>query len=88
MSLLNELVVKLWMPLNDVKQTSLMVSGFQAKVLLQCPMLFKAMILTWRFRYHKSSINPPGEIYIFQTHLRGWGLIETGGLLERGAYLI
>ena len=28
------LVVKLWMPLNDIKQTSLMVSGFQAKVLL------------------------------------------------------
>ena len=43
-SLLSGLVVKLWMPLSDVKQTSLMVSGFQAKVLLQCPMLFKAMI--------------------------------------------
>lgn len=56
MSLLSGLVVKLWMPLNDVKQTSLMVSGFQAKVLLQCPMLFKAMIETWRFRYHKSSM--------------------------------
>ena len=34
MSLLSGLVVKLWMPLSDVKQMSLMVSGFQAKVLL------------------------------------------------------
>ena len=31
---------------------------------------------------------PPGA-YLVQTHLRGGGgLIETGGLLERGAYLI
>ena len=33
-------------------------------------------------------LSPPrGGAYLFQTHLRG-GLIETGGLFERGAYLI
>ena len=41
-----------------------------------------------------TNVNPlltPSGAYLVQTHLRGWGggrLTETGGLLERGAYLI
>ena len=33
------------------------------------------------FIYHKSSIKPPREAYLFQAHLRV-GLIETGGLFN------
>ena len=32
-------------------------------------------------KFRKSSIKPPPEAYLFQTHLRG-GLIETGGLFN------
>ena len=35
------------------------------------------------YTYHKSSIKPPREAYLFQAHLRG-GLIETRGLFEKG----
>ena len=39
--------------------------------------------------YRKYSIKPPQGAYLFQAHLRrGGGLTETGGLFERGAYLI
>ena len=38
--------------------------------------------------YRKSSINPPGGAYLFQAYLRGReGLIETGGLFQRGGGL-
>ena len=42
--------------------------------------------------YLKSSIKPPpprGGLNLIETHLKGkgGGLIETGGLLERGSYI-
>ena len=48
-----------------------------------CPQFIYLMLLFQGYR--KSSIKPPsgGGAYLFQTHLTG-GLIEMGGLFERG----
>ena len=48
----------------------------------------RAKILNWKYR--KSSIKPRPGAYLYQAHLKE-GLIETGGLSEKGgggAYLI
>ena len=42
-----------------------------------------------RLKYRKSSIKPPGGLFFPSTFEEGGGgLIEGGGLKERGAYLI
>lgn len=42
------------------------------------------------FYYRKSSINPPGLLILntFEGAGGGGGLLETGDIFERGAYLI
>ena len=52
-----------------------------------CPQFIYLLLLFQGYR--KSSIKPPqeGGAYLFQTHLTG-GLIEMGGLFERGGGLI
>ena len=52
-----------------------------------CPQFIYLMLLFQGYR--KSSIKPPrggGGAYLFQTHLTG-GLIEMGGLFERGGLI-